>query len=741
MTADGTAATTSRTDGGLSEGPPRDGSGRRLLLLEFVTPERWVFNSRYYPFVKGAAAAFGFETLWHCYGSHFRLEKTGGGGLQQHMDVEDAEYPALSAAVERLRPTHVMVSHSPSERLLRCVTRGRPDVAVLAMSEHASPAGVVNVYDWLPVLHGEPAGAPAPEPAPEPAGPDPAPRRESLSDPDEAAPGALMARNRWLLTWLGAPDPGAASAAPAADPDGYIVGTFTPDYDAVMANPQARAYRPHVILLGGYACDHRAPVAHNPHFDGVDLDGCTHDFGCAYCTWFRGPTSDMAADPVALAEEQLRRVLETAGPEGRDCGVYDVYDIRLFGRAERFFEMVLRLGVRPSTFCFEPRADRFLQVAPKLERLLPRLAAAGHRIELFRMGLETLVDEENVRYNKHITAEQGDAATRRLRELSAAFPGAFAYDPTWGYITCSPWTTLDNLQTMVTRAIERDFDPLGVWLYTPLLLFSNSPITRLARAEGGILQDEFDDRSLYYEASVNQVAFDSFLKWRFRDPRAGLAFALIVRFCAAALRHKYPDTLFADDPLYRALLDHPALGGVFARPDWFAREAIAVVRAAGDPPWEREAVLDAALRRYAALAPAAPAAQVAASAPADDPAAADRRFRLRFLLDAVAQRLSTDGAAVTSRDAAEERADDAAGAVLRLELDLGGRPYVLRLADPAATPRRFFVTERFAVVHDAATPPRSDEDTRRLRTLVRLLERALERHAPELLPGGGGPGG
>mgnify|MGYP000591476912 CR=1 FL=1 len=66
---------------------------------------------------------------------------------------------------------------------------------------------------------------------------------------------------------------------------------------------------------------------------------------------------------MAIAELQLRRVLETAGEEGRYCGTFDMLDIRLFRHVERLFGKFLELGVPPSTFCFEPRLDRFAQVA------------------------------------------------------------------------------------------------------------------------------------------------------------------------------------------------------------------------------------------------------------------------------------------------------------------------------------------------------------------------------------------
>ena len=39
-------------------------------------------------------------------------------------------------------------------------------------------------------------------------------------------------------------------------------------------------------------------------------------------------------------------------------------------------------------------------------------------------------------------------------------------------------------ETGIERAIERAFEPMGVWLYTPILVYRGSPITKLAESKG-----------------------------------------------------------------------------------------------------------------------------------------------------------------------------------------------------------------------------------------------------------------
>ncbi len=686
---------------------------RRLLLLEFVTHERWVFNGRYLPFIQGAAEQLGIPVRWLFFGRPFVVEKTGDTSVRQYMHLDDAELTTLRQHVGSLRPTHVALSHPVSPAVMRCLTDTNPDVQVLCLSDHPTADRSVSIYELVPRLMAAERQAAA---------------RPKSTKTSGAEIGLRQAQTDWLLSWLG--------ETPATSPDfgKFIVGTFVPSYQATAGNAAARDYQPHLILMGGLSCDHRRKVTTNPHYRGLDLSECAHDFGCAYCTWYRGPTSELTVDPLRDAEQQLRRLVATAGPAGRFCGVLEVYDVRLFKHLERFTDLVFAVGLPPTTFCFEPRVDRFLQLAPVLERVLPRLAAAGHRLCLFRMGLETLVEEENFLYNKHVTLDQIDRATERLRALRSAFPGAFDHDPTWGYITCSPWTTLDHLETMVARAIERAFEPLGVWLYTPLLLYRGAPITLLAEREGGIVQPQFDDLSLLYEAVVNQVAIDCFLPWRFKDPRSGLAFALMVRFCAAALRDKYPDTVFAGDALYARLLGHEQALDGFLRPDLFAREAIAVVKAAA-PPYALPELLDAALERYAALgpavaAPAAPPPRVAESTAPENAALRAADDKIAFLLRALCERFPTEFAAVELRSVRTARGPDP----LQLVVTVDDAPYELSLAGRAVAEKFFFQTEKFAVTHAAATPVGDERHARTLRKLIRGLERALAHYAPELLP-------
>ncbi len=707
---------------------------RRLLLLEFVTHERWVFESRLYPLFKGAFEELGGEARWLCFGAEISVLKVGPQEVRQRIDLGEEDLATLSRHFSELEPTHVIMSHSVSEAVLEVLRSGQNAPALASVSDHRAPEGVEGV--WLP----ETVEAQSPEQL-----------RMSESDQriHEKLGGSLFnwsqSRTDWLLTWMGETEESTPHFGK------YLLGTFAPTYDAIMANAQATTHAPHLLIAGGVTCDHFRPVGTNPHFDGIDLSGCDHDHGCSYCTWYRGPTSDLHEDPVAVAEMQLRRVVETVAKEGRHCGFVDILDIRLFSQIERFTEMVLSIDLPPTTFCFEPRIDRLVQVADSLRRALPKLGERGHRIYLFRMGAENLIEEENELFNKFVTLKQIDEGSLFLKEFSEAFPDSFECDPTWGYITCSPWTTLDMLETGIERAIERGFEPMGVWLYTPVLFYRGSPMTKLAESQGDILLPSFEDLSLLYEAAVNNVSIDTFLPWRFRDERTGAAFALHVRFCAAAMRDKYPDSIFDGDALYDQIRGWEQDHLPFDRPDLFALEAVRAVRAS-KPPWDFSALAQEALGPYREKVEAALAQERMEQtgrqqdagesneedfpqAPPEDPrvAAEQRRARmLHRLAVAVQERMAPDLENLSVLETLPISGKDS----LSLVITIDGQRYELRLDDPADGGPCFFRTEHFLVSYVKETPLTEPAHQRTVKQFIQAIDRVATRHAPYALPQG-----
>ena len=705
---------------------------RRLLLLEFVTCERWVWDGRFFPFIKGGAEDLGWEVTWLCFGARLHIDATGSPSrpsYEQCMDLGSDDTERLSRMVREIEPTHVFMSHPPSAKVLRVLREGGGEPVLLSTSDMQPPEGVTQLLSGLLL--------------------DPPTDREgSKADLDMLAkiggsrPLWRIGRTDWLLSWLGVP------RDRSADYGKYMAGAFRPAYEAVMANAKAREYRPHLLVVGGVVCDHFRKVTDDPRYRDVDLSKCDHVTGCAYCTWYRGPSSEMRGDPLPLAEEQLARMAESADKDTRYRGVVDILDIRLFTRIDRFADMVLRLDLPPTTFCFEPRVDRVIQVAGRLEEALPRLSEAGHSVRLFRMGAENLVEEENRRFNKDVGYDALQKGMRILENLAEQHPRSFSYDPTFGYITCSPWTTLEMLESTIERGMSAGFSPLGVWLYTPLLLFGAAPITRLAE-QHGLVQDDFDDLSLLWEPAINGCPIETIRPWRFEDRRTAAAFALIVRFCAAALRGKYPDSLFESDDLYARLLGGEQSAGPFDRPDLFAREVVAVVREFALD--DRGVLLEAALARYASLPKGdevmgrreTGGSEQAISAeyedggrlpapPPDSPDETALAWGREFerVLRGVCGHLSDS----LGRIEVGGVAADPSGESLHVDLTLEGERYLLRVRAFAPGVQRFVRTRHFAITHDRTTPPRLRSTKKRLEKLFRLTDAAAMRHAPGALP-------
>lgn len=688
---------------------------RRLLLLEFVSHERWVYNSRYFPFIKGGAEALGISSQWVCFGAEIKVEKTGHNRVAQYVDLAEGDLRTLAKLVNEQGPTHVVVSHPVSEAVRAVLRTAGPGLAVMSTSDHAPAPGETNLWSYVGALLEQQrrAGLSLQR----------APTGHRLADDPLSW---MHGRTDWLLRWLGeTPDRCAAF-------DKYMVGAFTPSYDALMANDKARAFRPHLLIVGGVACDHFKKVKEHPAYADLDLSECAHDYGCSYCTWFRGATSDLHRSPLETARVQLDRVLQTAGSHGRYCGVVDLLDVRIFSQVDRFVDMVVAMGMPPTKFCFEPRVDRLLQLRGKLERALQKCAGAGHSLCLFRMGTENMVEDENLLFNKHVNLAQIDEGVRLLATLSDKYGSAFEYDPRWGYITCSPWTTLEMLETGFSRAIERGFEPKGVWLYTPLLLFRSAPITRLAEQQG-LVAEAFDDPSMLYEPSVNDASFDSFVPWRFKDERTATAFALIVRFCAAALRDKYPDSVFEGDALYGRMLSLGDAAGGFDRPDLFARQVMKAIRD-GSVGLDRFRLVEEAVDRYRvvmdALGPAARQPEAQGGVPPVRAAYARRMLRV---LQAVQQRLSARLGDLRVVGVSAGRDDE-----LLLSVSAGSNEYELRLTGAAPDKPYLIRTKQFCLTHSRQTPVTNAHHLAALKLLVESAGMAIARHAPEMLSGAGG---
>jgi hypothetical protein len=710
------------------------------MLLEFLYLEHQRNEkTQFFPFLQGVARAHGFEVRWLCFGVDLRTRWYDSRGRTTYADLQGEDLAVLRGHLARFRPTHVVSGEvlAPDTRQAIEQAPGSPRLLVLPLPQE---------YDQE--------------------------RFSADTPPDELTPYKRLAswqggdrfhyaRQPWFLRWLDVLQP--------SDSDAYLVEAAPPDYDAVLANPEARRRRSALALLSGFSCSGRPCVTTNPYFQGVDLGEVPRTTGCSFCGGSPPPPIHSAgADRLALAELQLRRIRETAGEGGRDAGVFDVYDLGLFHRIDEFFQMVLRLGVPPATFLFCPRIDDVLNAAPRIDRVLPEVAKAGHRVRFAIMGLESFWPDTLRRFNKDIDLAQVDRLLALQDRWEATWPQAFLDDVGlsrggWSMILFTPWTTVEETRHNLTEAAARGFRTPNNWIYSSLLVRRGTPIAALARHDGD-LRDEYPDPAplLFQITSVGDNLF-GLLPWAFRDPAVATFYGLLARWCAA---ESHPScTLFEGEARYAEVCRRRAAavsGWPGREPPWstldLARELLEVVASApsGTRP---EELLDEALGRLTArfpsvdASPLPPAAPLGGEgddyddeepsmpvAPASVPAPGVRHEPPGGIDDAI---VSPEAARVARLFQALERRREGAGGDVRLgtvravprgdrspviecSVVVGGRELVLVLAPPGEPGPCFVPARHFHVSHRRDTPVTTPRERAVLQRVAAAVDHAFD---------------
>lgn len=677
----------------MSAGASRRGSKRLLLVEFFPAALRRNEKSMLFPFLKGLAEDSGVEALWLCFGGDSAAAADESSGRTMIACLPPRDLRALSAHLNRFRPTHVITSDvlCPEAKALLSARRPAPETLVMA----TLPDAVRGVKPGSAVarLAGMTSGDPR--------------RRD------------YFGRCSWFLDWLGVSGPGS--------PQGFLIASARPDYGAVMANRSARESPAHVTIVSGGLCGNRRTLKDNADFKGVDLEGIWTHYGCSFCNSAAIPSlSPPGADAAELVERQLRAVAEAGG--GRGAGVFEFYDFRAFWKIDEVLGAALRLKMPPSVFLFNPRIDDVLRVRRRLEKVLPGLARAGHQVRILSMGIENFSERENSRFNKDISLAQVDELLGLARKWEKEFPGVFRpfkaghEKVELGFIFFTPWTTLDDVRINLTRAKERGFSECGYWLYSTLHIRDVEPIHRLALKEGDVLVERWPDRGLAYGLAKNEGEAGALVPWRFKDPKAADFFALLVRVCAA-------DRDGADCAYFEGDADFASAARLYLRardasgvtPLSFALDLLARMQASSRPE-SREALLRGALPERAAPMPAAPEPAKPRPAPAPSRAARDAEAALERMRH---ERLDA-GSGLTLESVAD--VEGAAPARLRLAFSREGRRIVVDLCDARSPGPGFLRSRRFRAVYHSDAPVTTDAQTRFLAALLRLLD---ESEAPE----------
>ncbi len=290
------------------------------------------------------------------------------------------------------------------------------------------------------------------------------------------------------------------------------------DRDVLEAN-LARATREFHRLAARLNCSYRRRVSGNRFYAPIarEVRGA---WGCTFCFLpvLVGDRPLRCADIERDIALVLRQVVAHQAATPSHVTAFNYWlDQGLAGEhVHLLLERLARLDLRPTRVTTLLRPDQFLARIPALERVLPRMAERGHRLDLVSVGADNLSATENARFNKGISPARVLAAREAAQDLERRWPEAFScLDFSW--ILFTPWTRLSDLRDNILGARRMGPGVLKGILGTVLQLWEGTPITALARRDGAIA-DRFEGSLALVEVSNVPPANVREVPWRFLDP-------------------------------------------------------------------------------------------------------------------------------------------------------------------------------------------------------------------------------
>lgn len=344
-----------------------------------------------------------------------------------------------------------------------------------------------------------------------------------------------------VASWLG------MAAPPAGEAERPLLESVPPCFDRhVLDAGLAQATREFHRLAVRMNCSYRRRVSGNRFFRPI-ADGIRGAWGCTFCflpVLVREPRvrrADIERDIAGV----LRQVLAHQAASPPHVTGFDYWlDQSLAGEnVPLLLERLAGLDLRPTRITTLLRPDQLLARLAVLERVLPRMAERGHRLELVSVGADNLSAVENERFNKGIPPTRVLAAREAARDLARRWPEAFScLDFSW--ILFTPWTRLSDLRDNIAGARRMGPGVLKGILGTVLQLWEGTPITALARHDGAVA-DRFEGSLALVEVSCVPPANVREVPWRFLDAAVQRAHAILVRLDPMPDRVRVP----GNDPL------------------------------------------------------------------------------------------------------------------------------------------------------------------------------------------------
>lgn len=467
----------------------------RVLLVELVTTDRF-HSAPHFPHLKALLRHQGVAVEWVRFAMPAAVQMTRD---EEGVGLDERDTAALVGAIGEMGADHVLFSHHPSATLVARI-RATAGGAAMALAVFGSVASLSTVRGG-----------------------------EALASFERVAD---------VEAWAGVAAPlGPSFWAPPSDL------ALVPDFAYRPLNGAAREMQPYAFIQAGNECSHLRDLCRAPFFaDLVDAGDVAQRHGCTFCRRpLPEPTPKGAVPPLDWAQRQLQALREThpASPTGELS--LRIVGERVTARIDELADAMAGMGLPRSEILVDTRADTLVKLRDRLARAARTLGAAGHRLEVCLVGVESFSDRELERFNKGYGPATNLAAVRVLRELERELPEAFGFRKYGGLSTIlfTPWTRIEdvalNLAVVRRFSLERI---CGKLLTSRVRLYEDLPLAAAARRDG-LLTEAYDDPVL---DTARRNFYASELPWRFADARVERLNRLSTRL--------QDDPALEGDPLY-----------------------------------------------------------------------------------------------------------------------------------------------------------------------------------------------
>ncbi len=274
-------------------------------------------------------------------------------------------------------------------------------------------------------------------------------------------------------------------------------------------------------VLGRLACPYQRPARSARAFAGMDLDDSSPlSRGCTLCSFrvgrWRRVRPEEWLDSVCRQIEWVRSL----NPAATQFRIVDHHGLEFLPDVLRRFR---DLGWTGLTLLVDARVDQVLR-RDDWERIADAARVVEARLDFTCIGFENFSQPELDRFNKGVTVAQNVAAARLVRSLWEQHPDVFVrLHAAAGFVTWTPWTTLDDLRENVKYFRELNFNDFRSGLASlRLRLYPDLPLYALAARDDLLL----DERPPDWE---EPIGYSPDHPWRFQSQETAAAHSLVRR--------------------------------------------------------------------------------------------------------------------------------------------------------------------------------------------------------------------